>query len=115
MKKFFTVLAFTMTVAANVSAASLVGQCVGPKTKVAKNGYLEFQHPVYLYSAPDASSNKVLLKFAASAFSIAKESNGFIQLKGVMGGDVEPDPDTGKILGWGLRSDFVFQALRNCN
>jgi len=35
MKKFFTVLAFTMTVAANVSAASLVGQCVGPKTKVA--------------------------------------------------------------------------------
>lgn len=113
MKKLITAVSLVLISVASAHAASNVGQCVFPQTKTEKNGNLQFKKPVYIYTSPIDSSNKVLLK-EMTGYTIAKESAGFIQLKGVAG-FADDNPNAGKILGWAKLSDFRFQELRNCN
>jgi hypothetical protein len=114
MKFFLTGVIIALLSTANVHAAGHVGQCAGPKTRVAKNGYLEFTNPVFIYGGPEESANKTALKHANSAFTVTKESKGFIQLQEVEGWQ-EPNPNAGEVIGWGKLKDFRFLALRNCN
>jgi len=113
MKKLIIIAAIGILNAFSANAAGSVGQCVFPQTKAAKNGNLQFKNPVYIYTSPIEASDKVLLK-SMTGYTVAKESNGFIQLKETPG-FTEDNPNAGKILGWAKRSDFRLQELRNCN
>jgi len=113
MKKFLIAISLCVLSATSVYAAGNVGQCVFPQTTTAKNGNLQFKKPVYIYATPAEASNKVLLT-SMDAYTVSKESGGFIQLKEVPG-IAEDNPNAGKIRGWAKRSDFRFQDLRNCN
>jgi hypothetical protein len=95
------------------TAASNVGQCVFPKYDIQKNGNLKFKKPVPIYSAADVKSSSTTLT-TLTAYSIAKESNGLVQLVEVPGTDGS-NPRAGKAIGWAKLSDFSFQELRNCN
>jgi antitoxin component YwqK of YwqJK toxin-antitoxin module len=85
-------------------AAGHVGQCVFPKTVVAKNGHLELRNPILLLSSPKSKEGELLKML--TAFKVGDESGPFIQLA---------DKETGKPLGWSKLSDFELQDLRNCN
>lgn len=87
-----------------VVTAGHVGQCVFPKTLVAKNGRLEFRNPILLLASPKSKEGEPLT--ALTAFKIQGEDGPFIQLA---------DKDSGKPLGWSKFSDFDLQDLRNCN
>jgi len=113
MKKLIIVAAMGLLTSFSASAASNVGQCVYPKTNIAKNGHLEFKKPVYIFSAPDAASTKQLLG-KLSGFTIKGEAKGYVQLATVPGASDE-NPAPGRIIGWAKLSDFSFQDLRNCN
>lgn len=113
MKKLIAVTFFGLFHLLSAHAASNVGQCVFPKVKVAKNGNLQFKKPISIYNAPDVKSNATNLT-SFSAFSVAKESNGLVQLTEVPGTDGS-NPRAGKPVGWAKLSDFDFQELRNCN
>ena len=113
MKKFLTAISLTLVSVASAHAASNVGQCVFPDTKTAKNGALEFKKPIYLYAIPSETVDKTLLT-SLTAYTVTKESNGYIQLKETPGFAGE-NPHAGKIRGWAKLSDFRFQDLRNCN
>lgn len=115
MKKIISILAICLVPALSAQADSNVGQCVMPKTKIAKDHRLEFKQPVYLFGSPSADANKQLMSTLAT-FSIRAEKNGFIQLVTVPDYDL-PDPQkaAGKVIGWAKLSDFQFQELRNCN
>jgi len=113
MKKFLTVISLALVTVASAQAASNVGQCVFPDTKTAKNGALEFKKPVYLYAMPIETADKTLLT-SLTAYTVAKESKGFIQLKETPGFAGE-NPHAGKIRGWAKQADFRFQDLRNCS
>lgn len=95
------------------TAASNVGQCVFPKYDIQKNGSLKFKKPVPIYSAADVKSSSSILA-TLTAYSIARESNGLVQLVEVPGIDGS-NPRAGKAIGWAKLSDFIFQELRNCN
>lgn len=105
-KKTIVVLmlgAFGMSAA---HAGSWVGQCVYPKTKPGKNGYLEFKNPVYVYKTPAEGDKQPLTQL--SAFTVKAESKGFVQL--ATAGD-----ESQKVVGWVKPGDFMLQDLRNCN
>ncbi|WP_211464575.1 hypothetical protein [Collimonas silvisoli] len=113
MKKLIVVAAFGLFTSFAANAASNVGQCVYPKTNIAKNGHLEFKKPVYIFSSPDAASTKQLLSKLAG-FTIKGEAKGFVQLATVTdSNDANPAPS--RAIGWAKLSDFSFQDLRNCN
>lgn len=114
MKKLILVAALAAFGPAMASASSNVGQCVYPKTTVAKDGSLKFKQNVVIFSEPNAqASNSVLKTF--SAFTIGAEANGFVQLLTVPDYDAaDPERDAGKVFGWAKMKDFDFQALRNC-
>ena len=113
MKKFLTAISLALITVASAHAASNVGQCVFPNSKTAKNGGLEFKKPVYIYAMPSETADKTQLT-SLTAYTIAKESNSFIQLKETPG-FADVNPNAGKIRGWAKLSDFRFQDLRNCN
>ncbi len=113
MKKLIAVVLFGLLNALGAHAAGNVGQCVFPDTKTAKNGNLEFKKPIYIYATPSLTSDKVQLK-VFNTYTVAKETNGFIQLQEVPGFD-GTNPNAGKLIGWTKLSDFRFQDLRNCN
>ncbi len=114
MKKVIAILALGCLHAVSANAAGKVGQCVYPKTKIAKNGNLQFQNATYIFSEPKATSSGQLLS-SLSAFTIKAEKGSYIQLATVPNYD-RPDPDksAGKIIGWAKLSDFRLQDLRNC-
>ena len=112
MKKILTTAALSLVSALSAHAGN-VGQCVFPKTTIQKNGNLQFKKPIAVYSAPDLKSNQTILK-ELSTFSIAKETNGLVQLVEVPGFD-SSNPRAGKSVGWAKLSDFISQDLRNCN
>lgn len=114
MKKIFIIAAVCLLHTLSATAAGKVGQCVFPKTKVAKNGNLEWIKPVHIASAPNATNTQILKSL--SAFTINAEAKGYIQLATVPDYD-KPDPEkyAGKIVGWAKLSDFNFLDLRNCN
>ncbi|WP_144424089.1 hypothetical protein [Herbaspirillum hiltneri] len=114
MKKLVTLFAIALSTMSTAHAKSAIGQCVGPETTVAKNGYLELKKPVFIFSAPDEASSKVEFKKANASFTVNKEVKGFIQLTEVEGWS-DANPNAGKVLGWAKRTDFRFLALRNCN
>ena len=90
--------------ASDVKTTGNIGQCVYPKTNIAKNGYLELRQPVLLRAAPKAKEGAPLKSL--TAFKVLGEDGPFIQIA---------DKDTGKILGWTEFSNFEVQDLRNCN
>lgn len=114
MKKLIVVAVIGLLTTFTASAAGHVGQCVYPKTKVAKNGALEFKKPIYIVSTPNATDAQPLKSL--SSFTIKAEANGYIQLATVPDYD-KPDPGkyAGQAIGWAKLSDFKFQDLRNCN
>lgn len=113
MKKLIAVTILGLFNVLNAYAASNIGQCVFPKVKVAKNGNLQFKKPISIYGAPDTNSTKSTLT-ALTAFSVAKETNGLVQLVEVGGADGS-NARAGKSIGWAKLSDFDFQEPRNCN
>ena len=96
------------------AAKSYVGQCVFPATVKAKDGGLAFKKPVFISIAAATPSGEHLKTM--SAFMVKAETATQIQLVTVPDYQ-EPDPEknAGKVIGWGQKSDFVFQDLRNCN
>lgn len=113
MKKIIAIAVFGIFHSLTAHAASNVGQCVFPKAVPGKGGALKFKKPISIYSTADKNSAQTTLT-AFSTFSIAKESNGLVQLIEVPGFDT-PNPRAGKSIGWAKLSDFDFQDLRNCN
>jgi hypothetical protein len=114
MKKFIAVAVIGLFTVFTANAAGHIGQCIYPKTKVAKNGYLEFGDHVYIWGIPDASKTKQLMT-SMQAFTIKAETNGYIQLVTVPDyTKPDPDKDAGKIAGWAKLSDFEAVAIRNC-
>lgn len=114
MKKLILVVALAGLGPAMAFAASDVGQCVYPKTTIAKDGSLNFKQPIVIFSEPNAQSNNSVLK-TFSAFTIGAESNGFVQLLTVSDYDAaDPERDAGKVFGWAKMKDFDYQAFRNC-
>ena len=115
MKKLIVIIAIGMLHTFSAHAAGNVGQCVFPKTTVAKNGSLLPKNPVYIFNSPSASESKQLLN-SLSAFTIKAEKNGFIQLVTVPDYSApDPDKNAGKLIGWAKLSDFQLQDLRNCS
>lgn len=114
MRKIIAIAVIGLLPTLSANAAGNIGQCVFPKTKVAKNGNLEWIKPVHIASAPNATDTQILKSL--SAFTINAEAKGYIQLATVPDYD-KPDPEkyAGKIVGWAKLSDFKFLALRNCN
>ena len=108
MKKYIIALGIALSISLAANAAGNVGQCVMPKTNIAKSGNLVFKKPVFIVEAPGASCGRQLTEF--SPYTIKAESKGYVQLALA---DFE-SPDYGKIIGWAKLSDFDFQALRNC-
>lgn len=104
----------TLLISPSAHAADHVGQCVFPKTKVAKSGRTEFVSPVVILSSPQAKQGETLKLM--STFKIGVEEGGLVQLISVPDSD-KPDPDkyAGKVVGWAKLSNFVFQEPRNCN
>lgn len=87
-----------------VQASDHVGQCVFPKTNIAKSGNLQLTKPILLFAsltAKEGESLKVL-----TAFKVQGQEGAFIQLA---------DKDTGKTVGWSKSADFEIQELQNCN
>ena len=113
MKSLFVIIAISLLSMASAQAAGHIGQCAAPKTKVAKNGYLEFKTPVNIYDTPEEANSKGVLKRASSSFIVAKEAKGFIQLQEIPDGNT--NSNSGKVIGWGKASNFDFVALRNCS
>ena len=113
MKKYISALCLTLTCLSNAWADSPVGQCVYPKTKVAKNGHLELKPGIMLYADPKDSNPKPLKEI--SAYSVKAYINGFIQLVSVPDYELaDPDKAAGKVIGWVKLTDFKFLDLRNC-
>jgi hypothetical protein len=114
MKKLILVAALAAFGPAMAFASSDIGQCVYPKTTVAKDGSLNFKQQVLIFSEPNAQAGSSILK-AFSAFTIGAEANGFVQLLTVPDYEAaDPERDAGKVVGWAKMKDFDYQALRNC-
>lgn len=92
------------TPSSGAGTGSHVGQCVFPKTTVAKNGNLELRTPILILSSFKSKEGEPLK--ALTAFKVQAEEGPFIQLA---------DKDTGKPIGWSKFSDFELKDLRNCN
>ncbi|MDC7700310.1 hypothetical protein [Vogesella indigofera] len=115
MKKVCVVAALGLFVAASAHAGSGVGACLSPKSKVASDGRLQFQKPVYLYAAPDRQANKQLLTLFSSLTVTAVAKGGWVRLATVPDySQADPSATAGKVVGWALVSDFSAQAPRNC-
>ncbi|MGE5621524.1 MAG: hypothetical protein ACM3VY_00715 [Candidatus Bathyarchaeota archaeon] len=114
MKKALAIALCGVLTSVAAQAAGNVGQCVFPKTKMAKNGNLEFKQPIYLSNSPDGADKHLLTSLAG--FTIKAERGGYVQLATVSDfSQPDPDKEAGKIVGWAKLSDFRFQDLRNCN
>jgi hypothetical protein len=109
MKKYVLALLISVATSLAANAADDIGQCVMPKTNIAKNGNLVFKKPVFIFDAPGVSGGGIRLT-DFSSYTIKAEARGYIQLAIA---DFD-SPDHGKIIGWAKLSDFEFQALRNC-
>ncbi|MCA8088917.1 MULTISPECIES: hypothetical protein [Burkholderia cepacia complex] len=116
MKKLIVTLSAGLALSLSAHAASHVGQCVFPKTKVGAGGRLVPTRPIYVYDGPNASAAKRTLT-SLSAFTVkADAAGGFVQLVTVPDNDLpNPDSAAGKVIGWAKLSDFDQQDLRNCN
>lgn len=108
----FFLTAFLLSTSA--FAAGHADQCVFPKTKMMKNGRMEFLKPVVIFNSPQAKQGEPMKLM--ETFKIGAEEGGMVQLISVPDYD-KPDPEkyAGKVVGWAKLSDFVFQELRNCN
>ncbi|MDR8027947.1 hypothetical protein KPA93_32500 [Burkholderia cenocepacia] len=116
MKKLIVALSTGLFLSLSAHAASHVGQCVFPKTKVGAGGRLVLTRPVYVFDGPNTSAPKHALT-SLSAFTIkADAAGGFVQLVTVPDNDLpNPASAAGKVIGWAKLSDFDEQDLRNCN
>ncbi|PRH40730.1 hypothetical protein C6T65_19315 [Burkholderia vietnamiensis] len=116
MKKLTVALSAGLFLSLSAHAASHVGQCVFPKTKVGAGGRLVMTHPIYVFAGPSTSAPKHALTSLAAFTIKADAPGGLVQLVTVPDNDL-PNPDSvaGKVIGWAKLSDFDFQELRNCN
>jgi hypothetical protein len=103
MRKFITLLS-ALLISTSTQAAGHVGQCVFPKTEVAKDGRLKFKKDIVIYASPKEKKGEPLK--VLTSFKVRAEDGALIQLV---------EAETGKIFGWGSFKDFDFQDLRNCN
>lgn len=115
MRKLLAGVLMTLLASSSAFAAGHVGQCIYPKTVQAKDGNLQFKHPVFISDKPDAQASRAQLT-TFSAFSVGAENGAYVQLLSVPDYDQpEPAKAAGKIVGWAKLTDFVMQDLRNCN
>lgn len=103
MKKTIALVSVLLLSSA-AQAAGNVGQCVFPKTKVGKNGYLELAQPVSILRSPDDKEGQPLKLM--TAFKVQAERGQYVQLV---------EAESGKVIGWSKLSHFQRQDLRNCN
>lgn len=115
MKKVMIITAVGLLLATSAQAATRVGACLAPKSKVASDGRLQFLKPVYLYAAPDLQANKQALKLFSPLSVTALAKGGWVQLATVPDySQADPNAGAGKVVGWGLVNDFSAQSPRNC-
>lgn len=98
-----TIIIATMLFATAAHAGNHVGQCVMPKSDIAKDGHLVVQ-PIVVKAAPKDKEGKLTPKLWT--MTVKAQDGNMVQVV---------EAETKKPIGWVAFKDLEVQEPRNCN